>query len=208
MAKRAISLFILALVVFFGYTMKDELFSLMNEDGGISVLISILLAAISVFFPIIPFPLLAGTIGAIFGPVNGALISWGGVMAGTMMFFLLSHYGFREYAQHKLSNYAKINEYAIFLQKHTFLAVLAFRLVPIIPAPAVNILCGLSYVHWLPFIGATAIGKLPNILLFSYAGSKFYENKWLSLGLYGLYTLIIFLIILVFNSKRKKGFKH
>ncbi|WP_042463836.1 TVP38/TMEM64 family protein [Neobacillus dielmonensis] len=208
MVNRAISLSILAIIILIVYTMKDSLFHVLNEGGILSIWISILMTAISVFFPIIPFPLLAGTIGALHGFVQGALFSWFGVMTGTMMFFFLSRYGFREYAQNKLKKFDKLNKYARLIEQHTFIAVLAFRLIPVIPAPVVNMVCGLSYVHWLPFFIASAIGKLPNIVILSYAGSVYHENKWLSVGLYGLYSLIILMIIVVFRYKNKTNNHH
>lgn len=202
MIKRAVSAGIFFFIIAIGFLQKEELMDLMKEGGTLSILISILLVAICVFFPVIPFPVLAGVIGGIFGTTQGVLISLTGAMAGTMCFFFLSRYGFRDYAQKKLANHQKVREYEAFLNRNAFIAILISRLIPIIPAPAVNIICGLSHVSWLTFFIASSVGKLPNILILSYAGASFQNNKLFSIGIYILYLLIIVLVYYVFVYRR------
>ncbi|MBI0577030.1 TVP38/TMEM64 family protein [Neobacillus cucumis] len=205
MKKRIISISVLILIIVIGYLQKDELVHLIKQGGALSIFISMILVAICVFFPLIPFPVLAGMIGAIFGTAQGMFISLIGAMAGTMVFFFITRYGFRDYAQEKLLRFPKVQEYEEFLNRNSFLAILVCRLVPIIPAPVVNIICGLSKVNWLIFFTASTIGKIPNILLLSFVGATLSSNKLLSFGLYGFYILVIFLInfVIVFRKKGK-----
>jgi len=194
MVKRILSLGILLIIIAIGYSQKDTLLHLINEGGSLSILISMLFVAICVFFPILPFPVLAGTIGAVFGTTQGLFISLTGAMIGTIGFFFLSRYGFRDFAQQKLMKYPKFQDYEGFLDRNSFIAILMSRLIPVIPAPVVNIICGLSKVNWLIFFSASIIGKIPNVLILSYAGASFSSNKLFSFGLYGLYLLIVFLV--------------
>ncbi|WHY88329.1 TVP38/TMEM64 family protein [Neobacillus novalis] len=205
MFKKFISVTIVLLIIAIGFFQKDELIVLIKQGGSLSILLSMLLVAICVFFPIIPFPILAGIIGAVFGTAQGAAISLAGAMAGTMGFFFLSRYGFRDFAQAKLLKYPKVQEYEGFLNRHSFLAILTCRLIPVIPAPVVNLICGLSNVRWLTFFTASTIGKIPNILILSFAGAAFSSNKMFSFGLYGLYLFTIFLInfVIVYRRTRK-----
>jgi len=207
MFKRAISIGILLVIIAIGLLQKDELLHLMKQGGTISILISMLLVAICVFFPVIPFPVLAGTIGAVFGTAQGMVVSLTGAMVGTMAFFFLSRYGFRDYAQQKLMKYPKVQEYDEFLNRNSFVAILTCRLIPIIPAPVVNIICGLSHVRWLTFFTASIIGKIPNILLLSYAGASFSNNKLYSFGIYGVYLIIIFIInfVIIYRKQAKNS---
>lgn len=202
MFKRILSISLLLIVIAIGLLQKDELLTLIKEGGMLSILISMLFVAICVFFPVIPFPVLAGVIGGVFGTTQGVIISLTGAMAGTMGFFFLSRYGFRDYAQSKLMKYRKIQEYEEFLNRNSFMAILICRLIPIIPAPVVNIICGLSKVNWLTFLIASTIGKIPNILILSYAGASFSSNKLFSFGLYGGYILIVFLINFVIMYRK------
>ncbi|WP_144549993.1 TVP38/TMEM64 family protein [Bacillus sp. X1(2014)] len=207
MFKRILSIGILLLIIAIGFFQKDELLHLVKQGGALSILISMILVAICVFFPVIPFPVLAGTIGAVFGTSQGMIVSLTGAMAGTMAFFFLSRYGFRDYAQQKLMNFPKVQEYDEFLNKNSFVAILTCRLIPIIPAPVVNIVCGLSHVKWLTFFTASLIGKIPNILLLSYAGALFSNNKLYSFGIYGVYLVFIFIInfIIIYRKQANKS---
>jgi uncharacterized membrane protein YdjX (TVP38/TMEM64 family) len=194
------------MIIAIGYFQKDELLHLINMGGSLSIFISMTFLAICVFFPIIPFPVLAGTIGAIFGTAQGFIISLTGSMIGSMCLFFLSRYGFRDLAQKKLMNYPKVQEYEMSISQNSFLAVLIFRLIPIFPALVVNVIFGLSKVKWLSFFVASTIGKIPNALILSYAGSTFTSNKLFSFGLYGVYLLIVFLIYCVIvNRKMSKN---
>jgi uncharacterized membrane protein YdjX (TVP38/TMEM64 family) len=66
----------------------------------------------------------------------------------------------------------------------------------------VNIICGLSNVNWLIFFTASTIGKIPNILILSYAGASYSSNKLFSFGLYGGYILILILINFVIMYRK------
>jgi uncharacterized membrane protein YdjX (TVP38/TMEM64 family) len=207
MSKRILSISLLLIVIAIGFLQKDELLILIKEGGMLSIFISMLFVAICVFFPVIPFPVLAGVIGGVFGTTQGVIVSLTGAMAGTMAFFFLSRYGFRDYAQSKIINYPKVQEYEEFLNRNSFVAILTCRLIPIIPSPVVNIICGLSKVNWVTFFTSSTIGKIPNILILSYAGASFSSNKIFSVALYGGYILIIFIVnfIIMYRKMKKES---
>jgi uncharacterized membrane protein YdjX (TVP38/TMEM64 family) len=194
MIKKVSTVGILIFIILIGYLQKDTLLQIIKEGGPTAILVSILFVAICVFFPLIPFPVLAGIIGAVFGTKEGVWISLIGSMVGTMGFFFLSRYGFRDAAQSRLEKYPKVKEYEEFLTRNSFIAILISRLIPIIPAPVVNIICGLSQVNWLSFFIASMIGKIPNIILLSFVGASFTRNKLLSFGIYGPYILVLGII--------------
>lgn len=207
MLKRIISISVLVIIIAVGFFQKGELLLLIKDGGTLSIFISMLLVAICVFFPVIPFPVLAGIIGAVFGTILGLVVSLIGAMVGTMAFFFLSRYGFRDFAQEKLMKNPKVQEYDDFLNRNSFVAILTCRLIPIIPGPLVNIICGLSKVNWFTFFTASTLGKVPNILILSYAGASFSSNKLFSFGLYGLYIAIIFIInfVIVYRKTSKNS---
>lgn len=206
MIKRVLSVSLAVIVIALGIFQKDELLTLISAGGILSIFISILFVAICVFFPAIPFPVLAGVIGGVYGTSQGVFISLTGAMAGTMGFFYLSRYGFRDYAQSKLMKFPKVQEYEEFLHQNSFVAILTCRLIPIIPAPVVNIICGLSKVNGLIFFTASTIGKIPNIIILSFAGASFSSNKLFSFGLYGGYILILILInfLIIYRKMAKE----
>ncbi|MFP3726350.1 TVP38/TMEM64 family protein [Priestia filamentosa] len=204
MFKKIFTLIIVALVIIAAITQKNELIPLIKAGGTFSLIVGILVVATTVFFPIIPFAILAGVIGGVFGTVQGILISLTGAMLGTMLLFFLSRYGFKDWAQTKLRKYPKLEEYQRLLEKNAFFAILFVRLVPIIPSPVVNIVSGLSRVNWFVFFIASTIGKIPNIVIISIAGAHFTDNKLFSIGLYGAYFIIIFIINFIYIQRKMK----
>jgi uncharacterized membrane protein YdjX (TVP38/TMEM64 family) len=205
MMKRITSVGIIIMIIAIGFEQKGELLQIIKAGGILSGIISMLLVAICGFFPVVPFAVLGGLIGAVFGTSRGVVVSLSGAMIGTMAFFFLSRYGFRDLAQEKLAKYPKLQEYEKFLEQNSFAAILTSRLIPVIPAMVVNLICGLSRVKWLTFFTASIIGKIPNVLLVSYVGASFSRNKLLSFGLYGSYILLICLInlLIYYRSKSK-----
>ena len=189
-------------IILFGYTQKDILIELVKQDGPYAVLISMLMVTICVFFPVVPFTVLGGMIGALFGATEGLFISYTGAMIGTLLFFFISRYGFRDWAQSTLQKYPKVMEYQEILNRNSFIAILVARLIPIIPAPVFNAACGLSKVDWKIFFLASVIGKIPNIFIVSFAGANIIHNKWFPISLYGSYLLIISMAAYFIVSKR------
>ena len=202
MYKKIVTIGVFLLIALLGYSQKDLLLHIIKEGGTVSIFIGMLLVAITVFFPVVPFPVLAGVIGAVFGAPQGMVISLTGAMAGTMVFFFLSRYGFRDFAQEKLQRYPKVQEFEELLTRNSFIAVLTSRVIPVIPSPVVNLLCGLSHIKWYIFFVASTLGKIPNILILSFAGASFNQNKLFSFGLYGAYMLVIFIIYIVIVYRR------
>jgi uncharacterized membrane protein YdjX (TVP38/TMEM64 family) len=200
--KKIVSILIVILIILFGYSQKDLLMELVKQDGPNAVLISMLMVSICVFFPIVPFTVLGAMIGALFGATEGLLISYSGAMFGTLLFFFIARYGFKESAQNTLQRYPKVLEYQELLNRNSFIAILVARLIPILPAPVFNAACGLSKVDWKIFLIASAIGKIPNIFIVSFAGANVIHNKWFSISLYGSYLLIISMAAYFIVSKR------
>lgn len=148
MIKKGFSLAVIIAVVMIGFMQKDVWLSMIRAGGMYAVLMSILLVAADVFFPIVPFAIIAALNGAVFGIVNGVWITLSGAMLGTMALFFLVRYGFRDWARKKLVAYPAAAQYEDSFHQHAFTAVLFGRLIPIIPSLAMNTVCGLSNIRW------------------------------------------------------------
>lgn len=148
MIKKGFSLAVIIAVVMIGFMQKDVWLSMIRAGGMYAVLMSILLVAADVFFPIVPFAIIAALNGAVFGIVNGVWITLSGAMLGTMALFFLVRYGFRDWARKKLLAYPAAAQYEDSFHQHAFTAVLFGRLIPIIPSLAMNTVCGLSNIRW------------------------------------------------------------
>lgn len=201
--KKILMILTFLAIVLVGYTWKDLFLEWIRAGGSISILISILFVAILVFFPVMPFIAVAGIIGAVFGTWTGFTISLSGALLGALIMFLMARYVFRDWAQHYVQKYPKVKEYETYFEKNAFLGIALVRVIPVVPSPAVNILSGISLVPWYTFFTASLIGKIPSILIFTFAGSHYESNKWMSLLIYGIYFLVIMIAAGIFMKKQQ-----
>lgn len=195
MLKKTFSILVIIGIIAIGFFHKEAWLDVIKEGGMVSILFSVMLIAADVFFPIVPFALIAALNGAVFGIVNGVWITLSGSMLGTVMLFFLARYSFRDWARKKVNAYPAIQGYEASFNKNAFTAVLLGRLIPVIPSLVMNIVCGLSEVRWGVFFTASLLGKIPNILVVTIAGANFTSNKLMSFGIYGAYILILMFII-------------
>jgi len=168
--------------------------------------LSLVFVAVLVFFPVVPYPVLAGTIGSIFGVSLGVSISLVGIMVGTMTMFLLARYGFHDLGRKMLVKYPTVQDYESFFERNAFAAIIYARLIPVIPAPLVTVISALSKVKWGIFFTATFIGKIPAVVTFTFAGSIFEGSKGLSIGIFAIYFLVI-LTAVYFHLHKKQAAK-
>ncbi|PRP52799.1 TVP38/TMEM64 family protein [Bacillus halotolerans] len=197
MLKKTLGIILIIAVIAGGFYQKEAWLDAIKAGGLISVLCSMLLIAADVFFPIVPFAIIAALNGAVFGIANGVWITLAGSMLGTILLFFLARYSFRDWARKKIKAYPAIQGYEASFDKNAFTAVLLGRLIPVIPSLVMNVVCGLSSVRWHVFFFASLIGKIPNILVVTIAGANFSSNKLLSFSIYGAYVLILMLIIYI-----------
>ncbi|PLR99289.1 TVP38/TMEM64 family protein [Bacillus sp. T33-2] len=200
--KQYFVILLMIVIAVFGYFEKDTLLAVIEANGPTAIPVSIMLVGLLVFFPVIPYPLLAGLIGSIFGVWQGLGISLVGIAIGTLIMFSMARYGFQNWAQKTLEKYPKAKEYENLFNQNAFLGILIVRIIPVIPSPVVNILCGVSTVSWMKFLVASLIGKLPAVFIFTFAGSLFEDNKKLSFLIYGVYFVVIMLLV---SLKIKRG---
>jgi uncharacterized membrane protein YdjX (TVP38/TMEM64 family) len=203
--KQSFTIIISVIIIVIGMNQKELMIDLVHQGGTLAIIISILFVGVLVFFPIIPYPVLAGIIGSVAGVMNGTFISLTGIFLGTTFMFYLSRYGFQDWSQNLLNKYPKAKEYEHYFEKNAFLGILFVRLLPVIPSPIVNILSGMSKVNFLVFSSATLTGKLPAVITFTLAGSMFAGSRLLSISIYGAYFLIIVTGASVYFYKKKSS---
>ncbi|MGD6966617.1 TVP38/TMEM64 family protein [Rossellomorea vietnamensis] len=192
--RQLISILLSAVVILIAFTQKEILVEFVKQGGTAAIIISILFVSSLVFFPVVPYPVLAGLIGSMAGIANGTVISLTGILLGSTLMFYLSRLGFRDQIQKILRKYPKASEYESLFERNAFLSILFVRLVPVIPSPVVNIMAGLSRVKISVFLGATSLGKLPAVITFTWAGSVMNEDKMLSFIIYGVYFLLFLFV--------------
>ncbi|MCM3669757.1 VTT domain-containing protein [Mesobacillus maritimus] len=193
--KQALVIIVSLFVIYLGASQKDTLVSIVETGSFYAIPISIVFVSLLVFFPVLPYPILAGMIGSVFGIWVGLGISLIGIAFGTMVMFMLARFGFQKWTQQTLNKYPKVKAYEGMFNQNAFLGIVLVRLIPVVPSLVVNILCGVSIVPSYKFLVASLIGKLPAVFIFTFAGSVFEQNKIVSVLIYGIYFFLIAILI-------------
>ncbi|WP_188454450.1 TVP38/TMEM64 family protein [Virgibacillus oceani] len=193
--KKFFTIAIYTLLVILLFINKDVFLAWIRSGDELSIIISMLFFALLVFFPVVPFVVAAGIIGASFGVILGTAIILSGVIAGTIIMFLMARYGFQDWVQRMLDKFPKIKNYKTYFEQNAFIGILGLRIVPIIPSPLVNILCGITKVRLETFIVASLLGKLPRTVIFTIAGIQVTQNTILSIAIYAVYFLLISILV-------------
>lgn len=157
--------------------------------------ITVIVAMIMALFPIIPYPIVGGFIGAAYGPAVGGLITWIGSTLASLIMFLIVRYGYQDWGLHILHKYNTLGKVTILFERNAFLTILFTRLIPIIPSIIVNIYSALSRVSFSSYALASSIGKIPAMLLFALLGDQILTNPKniiFSILVYGIFLAITF----------------
>jgi len=140
--------------------------------GWKGFLLDLLIISIQRLFPMIPFALLAGMNTLLFGWALGFALSLVGSLLGSALGFGLARTLGQEWARPKL---AKLGKWAKLSEGKNFYLIVLARLIPILPAAAVNYAAGISPMKFASFFWASLLGKLPMITWESWVGHDFWE---------------------------------
>ncbi|WP_127507613.1 TVP38/TMEM64 family protein [Paenibacillus humicus] len=153
--------------------------------------IAILLAAA----PIVPFGIVAGIMGAQYGPIWGTLINVASSTVAGALQFLAVRVLFQEWGRHFVMKFERMDRFMLVLERNAFLAVLTARLLPFVPAPAINAAAAISQMSFGSFFLATLIGKIPVMVMFSVMGGQLFFSlshvAW-TLCMYALFLIVIY----------------
>ncbi|MFG2983948.1 TVP38/TMEM64 family protein [Streptomyces sp. NPDC048258] len=119
----------------------------------------------------VPRPLLNLAAGAVFGIQFGLLAAVGGTVLGSAIAFGLG----RVMGQEALRPFLRgrwLQAADGQLSRHGFRSMLAVRLFPGMPFVVANYCAAVSRCGWLPFLGATALGVVPNTTAYVIAGAS------------------------------------
>jgi uncharacterized membrane protein YdjX (TVP38/TMEM64 family) len=148
----------------------------LHSFGIYGPLVAFILFFIQAIAPIIPYIIIAGAAGMIFGNFQGFLLAYIGALAGAcFMYWLTKVLGgnmvvnrVRDKYEFDLTN---IN------QKHVFWVLLISRIFPLVPTPIINIGSGLGGVSFSIFFMSSSLGKLPWAIIYVVLGNYLLQSK-------------------------------
>jgi uncharacterized membrane protein YdjX (TVP38/TMEM64 family) len=107
--------------------------------------------------------------GALFGAIRGGILAWTGAMVGTVTAYFLA----QSIGQGSVRRFLGRHHLLDRLRKRSdFWALLRLRVLPVAPFAALDYLAGLVGVSLRALLLATAIGVLPQVVAYSYAGAE------------------------------------
>ncbi|MEQ8319108.1 MAG: VTT domain-containing protein [Rhodospirillales bacterium] len=109
--------------------------------------------------------------GYAFGVVLGTVISVFAAALGCVMTFFVARFLARDLVAHRFPD--KLRRMDAFLSENTFTTTLLIRFLPVGSNVLTNMLAGVSRAHPVPFFAGSAIGYIPQMLIFSLVGSGF-----------------------------------
>jgi uncharacterized membrane protein YdjX (TVP38/TMEM64 family) len=153
---------------------KSSIQSVQNfvQDNYIVSVFGIILlytAATAVAFP--GAPLLTIAAGAIFGWIEGGLYVTVGATLGAYLIFYLTQTYFRESFYNKVPK-KLLHKVDTEIEQNSVFYLLFFRVVPVVPFFMLNIIPGLLQVKTFTYIWTTALGIIPGVLIYTFAGTK------------------------------------
>ena len=141
--------------------------SVRGEPWAIVVVVLVFVLAGAIIFPL---NVLILTTAAVFGPWLGILYGGtGAVSSGLVMYFVGGRFG-REALYRMLGERWRHGLEGV--RRRGLLAVVTFRLLPIVPFTLVNLAAGASGIRFVDFLVGTLIGMLPGLVLLSIMGDR------------------------------------
>jgi uncharacterized membrane protein YdjX (TVP38/TMEM64 family) len=175
--------------------------------GRNNVLIVMIMATLMALFPVIPYPIVGGVIGAAYGPALGGVLTWAGSATASILMFLFVRYGYQSWGVRVLHRYRSIDKITTLFEKNAFLMILFARLIPIIPSIIINIYSALSRVSFITYAIASSVGKIPAMLLFALVGDNLVSDPKsiiLTIVVYGAFLGVTLYVYHLWGKKQDK----
>lgn len=207
MMKKWILICIYALIFIAGLWKSNQIIAWITNENAFLLPYMFPLAVFIGIFPVIPYGLFGGIMGAKFGPLWGALINWTGSFGSAFLIFLFVRYGYQKAGRNFLARYHQLDRFTTVFERNAFIAVLFARLIPIVPSPVINIYSAISSIPVLSFALATAIGKVPTMIMFSILGDQVFHDlrrTLVTLLIYAMFVGLAYLLYRMWQSHHRK----
>jgi uncharacterized membrane protein YdjX (TVP38/TMEM64 family) len=197
-------LWLLVYVLLAGVTFIYRYELLAWADGHQSIPLLLSMATLFALVPVIPYKVIIIAFGYSYGMTMAAWICWLGTTIAAILVYAGARTIFRQQARVYLERIRGLNRFTTWMEAHPFMGVMTMRLLPVVPQMAVNIYAGITYTPFWVFMAATAIGKMPAIFVFAYAGAQAGSSIWLSLAILAGYMVLMTFVFLLFRRRSRK----
>ncbi|WNF35185.1 VTT domain-containing protein [Bacillaceae bacterium IKA-2] len=183
---------IIAIAIF---VFQDELLYWFQQTKDQSIFLTMFIATLFALFPIIPFPIIGGIIGAMYGTFLGGFVTWIASTAASIIMFLFIRFVFQKWGLKIIHRYKKLEMVTEMFERNAFITILVSRLIPFIPSIVINAYSAVSRVSFISYTVASSLGKIPAMLLFAVLGHSVVSSNQEVFFVIGIYALIILMTI-------------
>jgi len=149
---------------------KGILQNYVDSNYIISVLLFMLVYAVSVAFSIPGATILTLTGGLVFGTILGAIYVNVGATSGAIGVFIFARYLLGAKLQEKYKD--KLDKFNRELEINGFSYLLTLRFIPLFPFWMINLFAGLTKIPLKTYAWTTAVGIFPGSLVYTYTGNQ------------------------------------
>ena len=149
---------------------KDVLLTFVKHNYALSVLLFVLVYALSAAFSVPGASILTMAGGFVFGAVIGAVAVNVGATIGATAAFLFARYLFGNALQEKYKD--RLEKFNREMDINGFGYLLTLRFIPLFPFWLINVLAGLTRVPLTTYIWTTSVGIFPGSLVYAFAGRQ------------------------------------
>ncbi|WP_274651427.1 TVP38/TMEM64 family protein [Paenibacillus humicola] len=161
------------------------------RSGQAPLYMSLPAVTLLAFVPVVPYGLVIGLMGRMYGALAGALISWAGAWVAAVAMYGLFRSALRLKGKAYIERHKGFERWTSWIERHPFGFVLLSRLTPVLPQDAVNIYAAVAGVPFPAYAAASALGKLPGMLVFAFIGRHLAANWHSSLAVAGVYACFL-----------------
>ncbi|MDC8447261.1 MAG: TVP38/TMEM64 family protein [Nitrospira sp.] len=149
---------------------RDKLFAFTEEHYISAVALFILTYVAHTAFSLPGATLMTLTGGFLFGSMWAALYVNIGATTGATLAFLAARYLFRGWVERRFGD--RLSSFQEGFTQNAFTYLLTLRLTPMFPFFLMNLLSGLTRVRVGTYVAATALGIIPDSLVYTFAGCQ------------------------------------
>ena len=155
---------------------------------------------------IIPGDVINATGGFVFNIVIGSILSFIGVVLGSIIAFYISRY-FGYNFVNKFIKKEKIGKLVSFMESNTgFISLFIFCNLPFVPKDVLMYAAGLTPLNAKKTLTTYCLSRIPGIIIWTSMGANIYNRSILGIVI-TLCVLVIFLLLIVIIKKKIDGNK-
>jgi len=194
---------ILVLTLIWWY--REQLFSWIASDQDRNPLLMIVILTIIAAVPGIPYGIVGGIVGAKYGIMEGSMYNLIISSLAAATIYGLMRYLLQSWGKAILAKSNMIERCNRYIHRHLFWSLIIARMIPILPAVAINIYAGVFRIPFGTFIMTTFIGKIPIMVVYAYVGDNLWSGtyQWIIvIAIYLGFLAVLYTLYKLFGRRR------